>query len=207
MIAYIKGKVDYLDPDAGLVVLETGGIGYNILVPGKEFSLLPRRGEEVKLHTYLNVREDAMQLFGFLLRDDLQFFRLLIGVNGIGPKAALGILSVFGADDLRFAILADDEKTISRAPGIGTKTARKLILELKDKISFEDALEKKLGHGTEMTEASILKNDNEDEAVQALVALGYSSADALKAVRKVEGAQDMDVEEILKAALKQMSFL
>lgn len=205
MIAYIKGKIAYLDPDAGLIVLETGGIGYNILVPGKEFSLLPPRGEEVQLHTYLNVREDAMQLFGFLLRDDLKLFRLLIGVNGIGPKAALGILSVFGADDLRFAILADDEKTISRAPGIGTKTARKLILELKDKISFEDALEKKLGHGEEMAGLSP-KSDGEDGAVQALVALGYSSADALKAVRRVEGADSMDVEEILKAALKQMSF-
>ncbi len=205
MIAYIKGKIAYLDPDAGLIVLETGGIGYNIFVPGKEFSLLPPRGEEVQLHTYLNVREDAMQLFGFLLRDDLKLFRLLIGVNGIGPKAALGILSVFGADDLRFAILADDEKTISRAPGIGTKTARKLILELKDKISFEDALEKKLGHGEEMAGLSP-KSDSEDGAVQALVALGYSSADALKAVRKVEGAASMDVEEILKAALKQMSF-
>ena len=146
-----------------------------------------------------------MQLFGFLSRDDLKFFRLLIGVNGIGPKAALGILSVFGADDLRFSILAEDEKTISRAPGIGAKTARKLILELKDKVSFADALEKKLGHGESLPETEALKNNNANEAVGALVALGYSSSDALKAVRGVEGADSMDVEEILKAALKQMS--
>ena len=205
MIAYVKGKVAYLDVEAGLVVLETGGIGYNIFVPGKEFSRLPPRGEEARLYTYLNVREDAMQLFGFLSQDDLKFFRLLIGVNGIGPKAALGILSVFGADDLRFSILAEDEKTISRAPGIGAKTARKLILELKDKVSFADALEKKLGHGETLPEAEALKNNNANEAVEALVALGYSSSDALKAVRGVDGADSMDVEEILKAALKQMS--
>lgn len=205
MIAYVRGKVAYLDTEAGLVVLETGGIGYNILVPGKEFSRLPARGEEALLYTYLNVREDAMQLFGFLSRDDLMFFRLLIGVNGIGPKAALGILSVFGADDLRFSILAEDEKTISRAPGIGTKTARKLILELKDKVSFADALEKKLEHGEMPAEAEAFPDNSGNEAVEALVALGYSSSDALKAVRSVKGAGSMDVEEILKAALKQMS--
>lgn len=193
-----------MEPETGLVVLECGGMGYNILVPSKEFSLLPGRGGETKLYTHLNVREDAMQLFGFLTRDDLQFFRLLIGVNGIGPKAALGILSVFGADELRFAILADDEKTISKAPGIGAKTARKLILELKDKLSLEEAFELKLAHEKEAVTAKAGHSDSADEAVQALVALGYSSADALKAVRKVECAGGMDVEDILKAALKQM---
>lgn len=206
MIAYVKGTVEYVEPENGLVVLESGGIGYNILVPGKEFSMLPGRGGEAKLYTHLNVREDAMQLYGFLTRDDLAFFRLLIGVNGIGPKAALGILSVFGADELRFAILADDEKTISKAPGVGAKTARKLILELKDKISLEEAFEKKLAHEQVAASSGASKNADADEAVQALVALGYSSTDALKAVRKVEGADKMDVEEILKAALKQMSF-
>ena len=206
MIAYVKGTVEYMEPEIGLVVLETGGIGYNILVPGKEFAMLPGRGGEAKLYTHLNVREDAMQRFGFLTRDDLQFFRLLIGVNGIGPKAALGILSVFGADELRFAILADDAKTISKAPGVGAKTARKLILELKDKISLEDAFEKKIAHEQEAVAAKGSRSANADEAVQALVALGYSSTDALKAVRKVEGADDMDVEAILKAALKNMSF-
>lgn len=206
MIAFVKGTVEYAEPESGLVVLETGGIGYNILVPGKDFSLLPGRGGEAKLYTHLNVREDAMQLFGFLNRDDLQFFRLLIGVNGIGPKAALGILSVFGADELRFAILADDAKTISKAPGVGAKTARKLILELKDKISLEDAFEKKLAHEQLAVEAKTGKSASVDEAVQALTALGYSSTDALKAVRKVEGAENMDVEELLKAALKHMSF-
>lgn len=208
MIAYVRGTLEYVEPETSLVVLECGGIGYNILVPGKEFSLLPGRGQEVRLHTFLQVREDAMQLFGFLSREDLKFFRLLIGVNGIGPKAALGILSVFGADELRFAILADDAKTISRAPGIGAKTARKLILELKDKISLEDVFEQR--PSTESAEeagaAKTAGGGSAEEAVQALVALGYSGTDALKAVRRVEGAQEMDVEEILKAALKYMSF-
>lgn len=206
MIAYVRGTLEYMEPEIGLVVLESGGIGYNILVPGKEFSLLPGRGQEVRLHTFLQVREDAMQLFGFLSREDLKFFRLLIGVNGIGPKAALGILSVFGADELRFAILADDAKTISRAPGIGAKTARKLILELKDKISLEDVFEQRLSaESAETSEAAGAAGGSADEAVQALVALGYSGTDALKAVRRVEGAQEMEVEEILKAALRLMS--
>ena len=206
MIAFVKGIVEYMEPESGLVVLETGGIGYNILVPAKDFSLIPGRGGELKLHTHLQVREDAMQLFGFMSRDDLSIFRLLIGVNGIGPKAALGILSKFSADDLRFAILADDAKTIAKAPGVGAKTAHKLILELKDKISFEDAFEKKLAHEEARASVQDARNGSADEAVQALVALGYSSADALKAVRNVEGAQQMDVEDILKAALKQMTF-
>ena len=206
MIAYVKGTVEYTEPESGLVVLENQGMGYNILIPGKEFSLLPSYGEEVKLYTHLNVREDAMQLFGFLTRDDLVFFRLLIGVNGIGPKAALGILSVFGADELRFAILANDVKTISKAPGVGAKTASKLILELKDKISLEDAFEKKFTE-KETVSGESGKNTNADEAVQALVALGYSSTDALRAIRKVEGAKQMDVEDILKAALKHLSFM
>ena len=116
-----------------------------------------------------------MQLFGFLSKDDLQMFRLLLGVNGIGPKAALGVLAGLTADELRFAVLSDDAKTISKAPGIGKKTAQKLILELKDKLKLEDAFEKKLAHEQEAAAISgtnIL--DGSKEAVEALVALGYS---------------------------------
>jgi Holliday junction DNA helicase RuvA len=147
-----------------------------------------------------------MNLYGFLEEDDLEMYRLLLSVNGIGPKAALGILSSLTADEVRFAVLSDDAKTISRAPGIGAKTAKKMILELKDKLSLEDAFEKKLEHsaaGADMQAAS----DARDEAVQALTALGYSGSDALKAVRKAEITDDMDVETILKLALKQMAFL
>lgn len=146
-----------------------------------------------------------MQLFGFLSKDDLQMFRLLLGVNGIGPKAALGVLAGLTADELRFAVLSDDAKTISKAPGIGKKTAQKLILELKDKLKLEDAFEKKLAHEQEAAAISgtnIL--DGSKEAVEALVALGYSSTDALRAVRKVTDVPPDDVEAILKAALKNL---
>ncbi|MGI6064612.1 Holliday junction branch migration protein RuvA, partial [Blautia sp.] len=155
--------------------------------------------------TYFHVREDVMQLFGFLSRDDLHMFRLLLGVNGIGPKAALGVLAGLTADELSFAILSDDVKTLSRAPGIGKKTAQKLILELKDKLKLEDAFEKKMLHQQEEAIAAgenIL--DGSKEAVEALVALGYSSTDALRAVRKITDVAPDDVEAILKAALKNL---
>lgn len=167
---------------------------------------MPGRGESVKIYTYLNVKEDAMQLFGFQAEEDLEMFRLLLNVNGIGPKAALGVLSVLTADDLRFAVLSDDVKAISRAPGVGGKTAQKLILELKDKLKLEDAFERKLAsaaHAQPVTAAA----DARSEAVQALTALGYSNSDALRAVRKSGATEDMDTETILKLALKQMTFL
>ena len=146
-----------------------------------------------------------MILFGFLTKDDLFVFRLLLGVSGIGPKGALAILSVMTTDDLRFAVLGDDAKAIAKAPGVGAKTAQRLILELKDKLSLEDAFEQKLA-----------KNDNpvqnkakgaKNEAIEALVALGYSSAEALKALNGIEITDDTDVEDILKAALKNMAFM
>ena len=203
MIAYIKGTVAEILGDR--ILLEAGSMGYNIFMPMAAAEKALRTGDQVKIHTYLNVREDAMQLFGFLTRDDLNTFKLLLGVSGIGPKAALGVLSGLSADELRFAVLADDVKTISRAPGIGKKTAQKLILELKDKLSLEEAFEKKTEHlqGADAQEMSGL-SDMRKEAVEALTALGYSGADALKAVKKVEITQEMNVELLLKAALKNM---
>ena len=160
---------------------------------------------KVKVHTYFHVREDAMQLYGFLSKDDLEMFRLLLNVNGIGPKAALGVLAGLTADELRFAVLSDDIKTISKAPGIGKKTAQKLILELKDKLKLEDAFEKKLAHEQEAASVSgFLIHDGRQEAAEALIALGYSSTDAMKAVRKVTDVSPDDVEALLKAALKQL---
>ena len=191
--------------EADCVVVEAGGVGYNIYTAGQTFDYLPSVGEEVKLYTYLSVREDAMVLYGFLTKDDLRVFRLLIGVSGIGPKGALGILSVMTTDDLRFAVLGDDAKAIARAPGIGAKTAQRLILELKDKLSLEDAFEQKLAHAEEQTKNTVSGTKN--EAVQALVALGYSSSEALKALNGIEITEETDVEDILKSALKNMAFL
>lgn len=203
MYAYIKGILTDMSEDT--VVVEAGGIGYNIHTTGQTFDYLPSVGEEVKLYTYLNVREDAMVLYGFLTKDDLRVFKLLLGVSGIGPKGALAILSVMTTDDLRFAVLGEDAKAIARAPGVGAKTAQRLILELKDKFSLEDAFEQKLAHTNE-TAAEGMKGVK-NEAVAALVALGYSSSEALQAIGKVEITEGADVEDVLKAALKNMAFM
>ena len=203
MIAYIKGTVEEILEDR--VILETGNMGYNIFMPMGAVEHLLHKGQEIKIHTYLNVKEEALQLFGFLTRDDLNTFKLLLGVNGIGPKAALGVLSGLSADELRFAVLADDVKTISRAPGIGKKTAQKLILELKDKFNIQEALEMKAEHVQMPGTGEADLTDMKKEAVEALTALGYSGADALRAVKKVELTPDMSVEILLKLALKNMS--
>ena len=205
MYSYIKGELSEIVAENHIVV-ENGGIGYNIYIPGQVLSLLPGVGEEVKIYTYLCVREDAFILYGFLSRDDLNVFKLLIGVSGIGPKGALAILSVMSTDDLRFAVLSDDAKAIAKAPGVGNKTAQRLIIELKDKLSLEDAFEQKLSHTQEAVSGNGLKGIR-NEAVEALVSLGYCSTEALKVLRDIEITEDSSVEDILKLALKQMAFL
>lgn len=200
MIGYIRGSIEEIE-EWGLVI-DRGGIGFRIFMPGALLAQQVRIGDEVKIFTYLHVKEDAMQLYGFFTKDDLEVFKLLLNVNGIGPKAALGVLSGLTADELRFAVLSDDAATIAKAPGIGKKTAQKLILELKDKFSLEEAFESKLSHVQEKSAGSM--QDGTSEAVQALVALGYSNTEALQAVRKVDGFGEMDTEEILKAALKHL---
>lgn len=203
MISFICGQV--ADTTENSVIIETGGIGYEIFMTGAAIEQAARMEGRVKIHTYFQVREDAMQLYGFWSKDDLEMFRLLLGVNGIGPKAALGVLAGLTSDELRFAVLSDDVKTLSRAPGIGKKTAQKLILELKDKLKLEDAFEKKLAHEQEMAvSAGADFHDGRQEAVEALTALGYSSSEALKAVRRVTDVDPGDVEALLKAALKQL---
>mgnify|MGYP002582127954 FL=1 len=204
MYSYIRGILT--DQDEETIVVEAAGVGYNIYTTGQTFQALPPIGSEVKIYTYLQVREDAMTLFGFLTKDDLKVFKLLLGVNGIGPKGAIGILSVMTTDDLRFAVLADDAKAIAKAPGVGNKTEQRLILELKDKLSLEEAFEQKLAH-TAQSEEAHTTSGMQNEAVQALVALGYSSSEALKAVSAVELTEQMDTEALLKAALKKMAFL
>jgi Holliday junction DNA helicase RuvA len=203
MYSYIRGALAEVNIDH--IVIDVNGIGYEIYIPTNCFEYLPIMGEECKIHTYLHVREDAMILYGFLTKDDLELFKQLITVSGIGPKGAIGILSALSADDLRFAILAGDSKAISKAPGIGAKTAQRVILELKDKMSLEDAFEKKSEHVVAQSISS--NNAVKNDAVLALNALGYSSSESLKAVSKVTITPDMDVEDVLKQALKQMSFL
>ena len=199
MYAYMIGRVAELKED--LLVLEVGSIGYNIRIPGSVAGLLPPVGEEVKIYTYTSVREDAIQLFGFLTKDDLEMYRQLIAVSGIGPKGGLALLSVMSADELRMAVLAQDAKAIARAPGIGGKTAQRIILELKDKVSLQDALAQTADAGT--AAAAAAGSQTRNEAVEALVALGYAASDALRAVKTVE-REDMDVEALLKAALRNL---
>lgn len=201
MIGYIKGTVEEIAED--MLLLDHNGMGFRIFMASGQLSGGVRVGEQVKIHTYLQVKEDAMQLYGFFSADDLQMFRLLLGVNGIGPKAALGILSALSADDLRFAVLSEDAAAIARAPGVGKKTAQKLILELKDKLDLADAFEKKRAAAAG-EEKGPTGGAAVEEAVQALTALGYSGTEAFQAVRKVEAAPEMSAEEILKAALKFM---
>lgn len=197
MISYIRGELVSFEKDK--VIVDVGGVGFGIYMPAQAMGRLPGVGKEVKLYTYLNVKEDAMQLFGFATRDALEIFKLLIGVNGIGPKGGLSILSKLSPDDLRFAVLAKDIKAISSAPGIGKKTAEKLILELKDKLQIGDALEKR----SDGADASVVVgHEVTSDAVNALTALGYGSTEALRAVRQVEIQEDTTVEEILKSALK-----
>lgn len=206
MISYVRGELVQVLENA--VVLDVNSMGLQVFLTGRDLGNLPQRGSELKLHTYFSVREDAMQLYGFINPDDLAVYRLLIGVSGIGPKAALGLLSALTADDIRFAVLAGDDKAIAKAPGIGKKTAQKLILELKDKFSLEEAFEQRLENQNRADAVpSGGMNDAKAEAVEALTALGYSSADALRAVKKAAVSEDMDTEAILKAALKNMAFL
>ena len=205
MIAYVKGTLEYIFENE--IIVESGGIGYKIMVSASVIDGLPHTGDRVCIHTYMNVKEDAMQLFGFLDRDDLSMFEKLIKVNGIGPKGALGILSVMTPDDLRFAILSEDVKAISGAPGIGAKTAGKVILELKDKVDLEDAFEKKLQNVNNKADACKAGDEVSsmiNEAVAALVALGYSKSEATRGVRSVEITEDMDVSKLLKEGLKRI---
>ncbi len=204
MYAYIKGILAEITEDA--IIVENQGIGYEIAVPGQVFDYLPSVGEEVKIYTYHYVREDAILLYGFLTKEDVRIFKMLIGVSGIGPKGALAILSVLSTDDLRFAILGDDAKAIAKAPGVGAKTAQRVIIELKDKLSLEDAFEQKLANQAQKAElnpAIGVKN----EAILALTSLGYSQSEALKVLQGIEISPDDQVEDVLKMALKQMAFL
>lgn len=201
MIAYVNGIVEDVAEDN--VVLDVGGIGINVRISADTAARLPGQGELARLYTYTMVKEDAFQLYGFLSKADLEMFRLCITVSGIGPKGAQAILSVMDADSLRFAILSGDSKAISRAPGIGARTAQRLILELKDKVDVDDAM---ISREIAANGASLPAADTEQkqEAVAALVSLGYGQAESLKAVNSIENIAELDAGAILKAALKKM---
>lgn len=202
MIAFIQGEL--CDAGQDTIVVACHGIGYEIQIPVSVVQVLPDPGNVVKIYTYTYVREDALGLFGFLTQDDLKIFKLLITVNGVGPKAALAILSAMTADELRFAILAEDAKAIAKAPGIGPKTAKRMIIELKDKLNLESMIE---GHGDaemSLSDPGDAAANVRDEVIMALTALGYGNTEAVRAVRAVSGADEMDSETLLKQALKKI---
>lgn len=203
MISFIKGPLVEIVEDT--VVIESGNVGFEIHVPVSVIQNLPGIGVETRLYTYFQVREDAMCLYGFLNRQDLQMFKQLISVNGIGPKGALGILSALDPDDLRRAIVSGDAKAISKAPGVGAKTAQRIILDLKDKIDIAEILPS--GFAMQGNEPALSGSGVAGEAMEALAALGYSAVEAGKAVRKVEVTESMTVEDVLKASLKHLAFI
>ena len=207
MIRYLSGILT--EVAEAEIVVEVQGIGYAVNVPVSMMELLPDLGENIKVYTYFSVREDAMQLFGFLNREDLQMYRLLISVNGIGPKAGLGIMGTLTGEDLRFAVMSEDAKTIAKAPGIGPKTAKKVILELKDKIDLAEMVADAVVEDSAGTAgaAEMAGTGNQAvvrDAIEALVVLGYPKTDAARAVRSVELSEDLTVEELLKKSLKNI---
>ena len=198
MYAYITGIITDVTEDG--IVIENNGIGYNVRVPsGFSCSI----GEEAKVYTYTQVQEDSFKLYGFESKDQLTMFKLLITVNGIGPKGGLGILSVMSTDDLRFAIYSEDAKAIAQAPGIGKKTAERVILDLKDKVSLRDVNEmpSALSKETALTAGF---DDVRKDAIEALHALGYGMSEAAKAVGKVSVTDTTEADTVLKEALKYL---
>ncbi len=199
MIAYIKGTLEEKGIDS--IVVEADGVGYEILTGSYVIQELPPLHDEVKIITYMDVKEDSMRLFGFLSSQEKTLFKQLLSVSGVGPKGALSILNELGPDNLVAAIIAGNSKAISKANGIGAKTAQKVVLELRDSVSLEDSIfdtDSSVSRSTFRSEGAVM------EAVEALGALGYSSSEAMKTVRSIEGAEDMKVEDIIKAALKRM---
>lgn len=194
MIGFIKGTIEDIEEDRAVV--DCNGIGYNIFMPSSMLASISI-GAAVKIYTYLAVREDAMNLFGFLKKQDLDIFKKLITVSGIGPKGGLSIMSVMTADEVRMAIITGDHKAISKAPGVGAKTAMKVIVELKDKVNLEEV--SFVSGGAAPVESNLQK-----EAIMALVALGYSEHESALAVKAVDGALYEDVETLIKEALRKM---
>ena len=201
MYAFIEGRV--CEKTTNSLVLEAGGIGYQLNCSMTTLQEAPPMGEKMRCYTYLSVREDAMELFGFATKEEKQLFLSLTGISGVGAKTALGLLGAMPLRDLNLAILLGDVNALSRAPGIGKKTAERLVLELKDKVELDYQADTLLGQLADETVGSTEPNNRKD-AIDALTALGYSSMDAAKAVKQADPNADMDAEDILKAALKYL---
>lgn len=197
MYAYIYGQIVEKEPEN--LIVEANQIGYNIHIAPGMVSRFPEVGQMAKIYTYTSVREDAFWLYGFTSKDELNLFKLLITVSGIGPKGAMGVLSVMDVDTLRLAILSQDVKMIAKAPGVGAKSASRIVLELKDKVKPGDVI----GSSTQSEDSSAAAIVRQ-EAGEALVALGYTVSDAYRVLQQIEITEENTVEDVIKAALRRM---
>lgn len=199
MISFVRGKL--VDVLGDKVIIDTGNFGLEINVPMVLINKLPKINEEVLIYTYFKVSEDAMSLYGFNTRKELDIFKLLISVNGVGPKGALAILSILDSYDFALAVISDDEKAISKASGIGLKTAKRIIIELKDKIDLAEFsyTDEDLKDNNPVSSA-VFK-----ESIEALLSLGYSQSEATKALRSIEIDENMQSSDIIKLAFRVLS--
>ena len=193
MYAFIQGIIESAGGQS--VVVNCNGIGYEVFVSSETLNRLPAIGKAVKLYTYLYVREDAMELFGFLSMEEKEVYQLLISVSGVGPKVGLAIMSVLSPDSLIYAIVNGDVKAIAKAQGVGPKLAQRIILELKDKFK---------GYAvSEGQEIAVTHTSETNEAVEALTSLGYTVSEATKAVTGLEGSVEQIVGEALKKLMRR----
>ena len=196
MISYIKGNLEIKNVDS--VVLDVGGIGYKIFMSANSIDRLGETGNNVKVHTYMRVREDDISLYGFCTNEELKMFEQLLSVSGVGAKSALTILSNISPSSFALAIISGDVATLKNLPGIGAKSAQRMILELKDKMKTQDAIE------TEFVPVKTIdKNDKTRDAVEALQVLGYARKDIDLAISNID-TKDLSVEEIIKQGLKYL---
>lgn len=201
MISYIKGTVAYIEEEG--IVVDHNGMGFLVRTPDQVMNRF-KNGQDIMLYTYMYIREDAMALYGFISREELKTFRILLTVNGVGPRIALAVLSAMSVEELYYAIISDDSKAISRTPGIGLKGAKKIILELKGKLDLTDIGITEDGMTNSDSGSVNLRNDSIADAISALAALGYTNTQAYRAVTIVTGAENMDTEQLLKEALKMI---
>lgn len=206
MFYYISGKLAHLE--YGTAVIDAGGVGYRLTISGTTYDAMPaNRSVEtpptVKLYSYMAVREDGIELFGFATKTELATFKLLISVSGVGPKAAMSILTLLTPEKFALAVCTDDKKTISKANGIGPKTAARVILELKDKLMKENPAAASMPASAIGTESSSGARGKLSEAVDALLVLGYSRAEAMNAIKDID-TDKIELEEIIRLALKKL---
>lgn len=198
MLAYIKGTLEEIQDDS--VIVDNHGMGYRIFTSGMDLGRMPALGEKVTLHLHMNIREDDISLYGFLNKEALRLFQLLISVSGVGPKVALAVLSALTVNDIQMAVISGDAKALTKANGVGTKGAQRIIIELKDKLSLDSLLEEDVQESSGVP----LDTDVVTTTAMALTSLGYSQLEATQAIRRVEHADGMTEEELLKAALRKL---